>query len=208
MQAFDGHEIDLQRLRELATKYTGGWVSAIPNPRLDQHLSNDELMISICIRLGVKIVHGNTTCIFCDTEFDEYGHHGFQCNCKGQLTRRHNTFRDFVHHLAVTGGFSASKEKDGLVADDDSFNAHTNKRPADNYIENFVRGQHYALDEAVISPFTQNALNLTRKKVDYLTAYANKKRERIAGFRKVNDFVFQPMVISALGAWKHLQSPL
>jgi hypothetical protein len=162
----------------------------VPNEHFGTELAPSDFNSAVKFRLGANIFPAVSICSECDGVMDLNAIHATQCGSGGTRTARHNAVRDIVYTFASNARLQVSKETKWLVKD-------SKRKPADVYLPSFNGGKDVALDFAVISPFTDEAM----KSDDYLTKYADKKVKKYADDIKLANYEFQPMIVDTLGRW-------
>ena len=142
-------ECDRVRLQGVSAPRASAWLSAVPSKVLDNHLSNQDLIITIKIWLGIEVHDGVGFCPFCNMIGDPCGRHSGSCMAGGDVTTRHNQIRDENHKLCVRGGL----RPEGLLHRLGEPNAR-GRRPADVIVTGHwpSNGRKTALDFAVTMP--------------------------------------------------------
>jgi hypothetical protein len=183
-------KLSQRRFQSLDNSNSGKWLLVVPNEHFGTELSSIEFLTAAKFRLGAPLFPEVALCLACDAPMDTRGVHATQCMHGGNRTSRHNAVRDIVYTFASSGRIPVAKETKWLVKD-------SNRKPADVYLPSFNCGKDVAIDFAVISPFTDEAMKFD----DYLPKYAEKKVKKYANDVKLANYDFQPMIADTMGRW-------
>jgi hypothetical protein len=191
----DGASYRLCLVNELTQMHASDWLSVIPNTALGLALSSEEFSVLIRYRLCQDIIPSDISCPGCKSQtLDKKGIHALECSAWGDKTRRHNAIRNSILGYCKSAGLNAVIEKSGLIAGN-------KKRPGDVYIESLAKGLDYALDVAITSPFTLDAM-ASRPKDGNLARYYDIKIKNLSAEIRNADFHFAPIIISTMGQWE------
>ena len=160
-------------LKLMAAHGAGTWVHALPtkggNNRVDPQLAS--IMLARAIRAPLH--NHEFFCPCCDGVVDVFGDHCLTCSGGGDRTKRHNKIRNAVYSFCAEAGLSPELERPGLLQprpmlgashEDGSRPAEAGegnagaRRPADVYIPRWKGGRPAALDLAVTSGLSTEAL--------------------------------------------------
>jgi hypothetical protein len=159
------------------------WPSLIPSESMKQYLPNDEFRCAIKYQLGFKITEEGGKCEVCSGIMDAYGAHATVCKLGGATIARHNTVRDKLVVLAGLCGYVSEYEKKDLLKDGSA------RRPADVWIQSWIRDKDLAIDVAVVDGAVNDNIKKTEKTKNerYLVDCAN------------NGLGFIPFVMDSFG---------
>jgi len=105
--------IDVARLLATSAAHSGDWLKALPISSCGLRLSDDEVRIAVCLRLGCDTCTPHTC--RCGTLVDSTGRHGLSCRLSAGRQARHSLLNDIVHHALIRAGVPAKKEPEGLA---------------------------------------------------------------------------------------------
>ena len=128
------------------------WLLAPPITSVDLPMSDEEVRISVGVRLGALLCQ-QQICV-CRTKVDVRGIHGQSCRKNAGRHIRHNSINDIVWRAMRRAGIQSIKEPLGLLRDD-------GKRPDGVRMIPWSRGRCVALDVTVQDTFTATHLPLT-----------------------------------------------
>ena len=107
---------DMAHLLASAASASGSWIHALPSANLGLRLSDQDIRISIGIRLGAHIVSEHT-CL-CGTRVQTDSHYGLSCKRSAGRQSRHHAVNDILARTLRSVGIPAVLEPPGLLRED------------------------------------------------------------------------------------------
>ena len=84
---------NVKRLNAYQDPFGSAWLNVVPSKNLGLKLTDQQLRISLSLRLGAKICEKHTC--RCGKLVEENGHHGISCTrSAGRFSRHHQGYRD------------------------------------------------------------------------------------------------------------------
>ena len=107
---------DRARLLEGGTSGFGFWIHTLPSANLGHRLLDQEVRISIGLRLGAQIVSEHS-CV-CGIRVHPDGYHGLSCRRSAGCQSRHHAVNDIIATTLCSVGVPAILEPPGLMRGD------------------------------------------------------------------------------------------
>ena len=102
---------DKARLLAVAAPHSGDWLKALPISACGLRMSDEEVRIAVCLRLGCNTGLPHTC--RCGVNVDNSGIHGLSCRRSAGRQARHHSLNDIVYHALVRAGLPSIKEPSG-----------------------------------------------------------------------------------------------
>ena len=184
-------EEDVARLNATASKHAGAWLQAIPITNNGLKLTDEEIRVAICLRLGLKI-YEPFPCA-CGNIVDQFGSHCFSCKKNSGRILRHEAINHLLHRELTKCDLSPTLEPTGLLA-------NSPLRPDGVTRIPFERGRQLAWDFTCTHPLCPSIMRLTNGLPGQAAALAEERK-----FSKYKDFsteyIFVPIAMETLGAF-------
>jgi hypothetical protein len=107
---------DRARLLAVMAPHSGDWLKALPISACGLRLSDDEVRIAVCLRLGCNT--GMPHSCKCGAAVDCFGIHGLSCRLSAGRQSRHHSLNDIVYHALIRAGLPSIKEPSGSMKED------------------------------------------------------------------------------------------
>ncbi|XP_065315669.1 uncharacterized protein LOC135924537 [Gordionus sp. m RMFG-2023] len=173
---------DIQLL-QLNDKYGGyEWLEALPSLTLDNLLTNDQLRVTIGFRLGCSLTHLHT-CHLCNLPVQPNARHGLNCSRSQGRHLRHKAINKIIHN-------ALNKAKIPNILEPTNLSLQDGLRPDGLTCIPWSNGKSLIWDATCVSSFPSSINS------NPLTNGENKK---INKYSILNNFIFQPIVISTNG---------
>ena len=104
------------RLLASASPGASAWLTPPPLPTLGLKLNNEQLRISIALRIGAPICAPHQC--KCGYAVDNLGTHGLSCKLNAGRFARHTEANSFIRRALVSAGLLSVLEPHGLCRDD------------------------------------------------------------------------------------------
>ena len=130
----------------------GEWLNAFPSPKTGTLLTNEEVRISVGLRLGAAIVTPHF-CINCGASVTAKGHHGLSCSKSKGRFPRHERIKDLIARALRSSGLPCRIEPVGLLRSD-------HRRPDGETLIPWSRGKPLAFDVTCCDFFAPSRLHL------------------------------------------------
>jgi len=98
--------IDLARLQYISLPHASDWLMVMPTKKMDTFLTNDELRVLLCFRLGIAIYNDH----ICHAK----GGYAFSCRRNNGKSIRHNMVNEIIHCGQTEAGISNTWEPSHL----------------------------------------------------------------------------------------------
>ena len=108
--------MDRARLNGCAAPGSGDWLHAIPSEKIGTRLTNEQLRIAVCLRLGANVFLQHT-CV-CGAESDSKGNHALCCKLQRGRIARHTLCNDIILRALNSAGIPSQAEPSGLSRTD------------------------------------------------------------------------------------------
>lgn len=107
--------IDKARLLGCSAQGASAWLSALPSSNLGLRLSDEQLRIAVCLRLGsrVSLTH---SCV-CGSQSDAHGIHALSCNHIKARHSRHHQLNSIISRALTSAMIPNRLEPTGLLRD-------------------------------------------------------------------------------------------
>ena len=129
--------VDRARLLASVSPSSGSWLNALPCSNIGLLLSNEEVRISLGLRLGAPLVRPHR-CV-CGTEVEQDSHHGLSCRRSAGRHRRHALANDVIVRAIRSVDVHAELEPPRFLRDDF-------KRPDGATLDPWKRGKYLVWD--------------------------------------------------------------
>jgi len=185
--------VDRARLLASVSPGSGSWLNALPCSNLGLHLSNEDVRISVGLRVGAPLVRPHR-CV-CGTEVNEYGHHGLSCRRSAGRHRRHALANDVIVRAIRSIDVHAELEPPRLLRDD-------LKRPDGATLDPWTRGKYLVWDFTCPDTLAPSHINRSSTAAGSAAVLAEgKKREKYSELITSGPYIFVPIAIETMGAW-------
>ena len=185
-----GDDLQKARLNGCRARGSSAWVGAMPNSNLGLRLTNEELRIAVCLRLGAPISSPHI-CV-CGSQADQHGRHALSCNHTRSRHVRHRHLNDLISRALNSAMLPNKLEPVGLLQID-------NKRPDGQTLLAWKKGRYLAWDASCVHRLAASWLP---RSIGTGTPAANEAetRKRRKYHHLGDDFVFEPVVVETFGA--------
>ena len=179
------------RLLSVSSKGSSAWLNAIPLPNLGLKLSNEQLRISIALRLGADVCLPYSC--KCGAQVDSSGVHGLSCRFNKGRTARHAEANDIIRRALVSAGLPAVLEPQGLCRAD-------GKRPDGATLGPWSKGKQLVWDFTCVDTLALSNLPTSSQGAGKLASTAeHKKRTKYEDL--LHAYAFCPIAVETFGAW-------
>ena len=153
------------------TAHAGDFLDANPSPSLGLHMDSRSFGVAMGYRLGITLLKpGECRALNCNQDSDAKGDHAMHCHDDNGLKgSRHDRIRDNVFKEAQHASLNPTKEMPGLIL-------HSQSRPADIYVANWIDGRKMAFDVSVVSP--------TRRHITSRRRFCRSRNRDAIGFKE------------------------
>ena len=128
---------NVKRLNAYQDPFGSAWLNVVPSKNLDLKLTDQQLRISLSLRLGAKICEKHTC--RCGKLVEENGNHGLSCaRIAGRFSKHHN-LNTLVNQALSSIKVPSILEPNGLTRTD-------GKRPDGNTLPPWEEGKHLVWD--------------------------------------------------------------
>ena len=184
-------DTELSRLSAAPAKHSGDWLRTMPISKCGLALSNNELRISVCLRLGLPIF-GSHMCT-CGDLIDPLGQHCFVCKRNSGKHARHHAINQLIQRELSRCDIPSESEPSGLFA-------MNQLRPDGITTVPWSRGQQLIWDFTCTHSLSASNLRSTSGEIGKAAAMAeenkNRKYSPIPGH-----LIFTPIALETLGAY-------
>ena len=175
--------------------HAGDWLSVFPSSALGLHLIDREYRLCLLYWLGLPMSEEGYRCSICNSEADTFGDHQVGCGGNGDRIHRHDSLRDAIFSAAQSAALAPQKEVPSLIP-------YIQRRPADIYLPNWIRGRRAALDVTVISTLQSLTVNQASSVQGHaLMVGEERKRAAHAEACHAVGVSFVPLVAESIGGW-------
>ena len=130
--------------------------NAIPSSNVGNLLSDEEMRVSLCLRLGTEIYHEHVC--KCGMVCDRYAMHSFSCKKNNGKIIRHNIINHIFHMSLLSAGIPNALERNNLINSN-------NLRPDGITLIPFTKGKSLVWDVTFPHPLAPCVLqNFSRGK--------------------------------------------
>jgi hypothetical protein len=194
--SIDTNVITQARLQSNALKHAGVWLNALPSAKIGNLLSDEEMRISACFRLGIQIYEEHIC--KCGAVVDKFGAHSFSCKRNNGKMLRHNIVNSIISKSLTSAGLQNKTEPSNLI------NAN-NLRPDGITLIPFKRGKSLVWDVTLPHPLAVSHLqNFSPGKS--ATNAENKKLIKYVSL--VENYQFVPIAIETTGGYATLANSI
>ena len=176
-------------LAAAADRHSGAWLNAVPIQQNGLCLTNEELRIRVCIRLGLKMCLPQP-CV-CGASIDAYGTHCFTCKRNSGKNARHSMMNELLKHELTKCQIPSRLEPSGLSG----FNG---LRPDGVTCVPWSRGQPVAWDFTCVHTLCASHLRTTQGLVGEAARRAEAKKTAKYAL-SATDVSFRPLAVESLG---------
>ncbi|XP_055351591.1 uncharacterized protein LOC129597910 [Paramacrobiotus metropolitanus] len=189
LEVFQGDEISTARLLAQSRPESGIWLNALPSAHIGNLLGDDELKISVGLRLGATICEPHD-CVKCLKPVDGYGHHGLSCVFSAGRHPRHGGLNSII---CVSAGVPAKLEPRGT--------SHTTERRPDGCTTfAWKRGLCLAWDVTCVDTVALSHVKATSTTVGAAAVQAEDKKSRLYIYL-AGRYLFVPIAFETMGPW-------
>ena len=180
---------DKARLLAVAAPHSGDWLKALPISACGLRMSDEEVRIAVCLRLGCNTGLPHTC--RCGVNVDNSGIHGLSCRRSAGRQARHHNLNDIVYHALVRAGLPSIKEPSGSMKEDA-------RRPDGVTLVSWSSGKCLAWDATVTDTmaFTHSnrTVHVAGSAAEFIAAAKNRKYEYLAASK-----IFIPLAFETYG---------
>lgn len=170
---------------------SGSWLRALPSSALGLRLSNEEVRISVGLRIGAELASPHS-CV-CGTLVATNGHHGLSCRRSAGRHVRHRLANDVIARAFRAAEVPVDVEPPGLLRND-------GKRPDGVTVIPWSSGRSLVWDFTCPDTVAPSHISHTS-----LAAGAAAGTAESSKIQKYSDLVpnydFYPVAIETMGAW-------
>ena len=187
----DSSDISTARLNAVSAKHASDWLNATPIANNGLHLTNEELRIAICLRLGLK-VYAEHNCS-CGKVVDQYGLHGFCCKRNNGKTIRHAALNTLIHREFGKCDVPCALEPNNLTS-------ASGLRPDGITITPRKRGRQLVWDFTCTHTLSASNMKSTGGAPHKAAELAERKKsQKYSSFEP--QYIFTPIAIESLGPY-------
>eukprot|EP00666_Eupelagonemidae_sp_cell4sb_P017760 gene17760-biopygen41254 len=143
---------DRAQLRSELLPGAGDCLTVLPSRALGLAMRPGEFLVELKKRMLCDIFPAGLACPLCSGAMDRRGHHCMLCPCGGDRTTMHNVLRGTFANDLSGAGLHPEVEAPHLLLPDPEHPGQTDRRPADVFLNSFMRRLPTAFDFAVTSP--------------------------------------------------------
>ena len=177
------------RLLGCSSRGASAWLSALPSGTMGLRLTNEQLRIAICLRLGSR-VFSTHQCV-CGAQSDSQGNHALSCNHTKSRHARHHQLNDILSRALNSAMMPNRLEPTGLARTD-------NRRPDGVTLVPWIRGRLLAWDASCIHRLALTWVGPSSFEGTPAADQAElRKRKKYAAIEE--DSIFEPFVVETLG---------
>ena len=107
-------DVDHARLKAASAPHSGDWLHTPPIASLGLKLTDDEVRISVALRLGIRACTSHNS--VCGKLVDARGLHGLSCRRSTPRHQRHAILKYIIWRSIKRAQIAAHKEQTGLVS--------------------------------------------------------------------------------------------
>ncbi|XP_055330419.1 uncharacterized protein LOC129582829 [Paramacrobiotus metropolitanus] len=190
LEVFQGDEVNTARLLAQSRPEAGIWLNALPSAHIGNLLGDDELKISIGLRLGATICEPHD-CVKCHKPVGGYGHHGLSCAFSAGRHPRHGALNSIVCRAFVSAGVPAKLEPRGT--------SHINERRPDGCTTfAWKRGLCLAWDVTCVDTVALSHVKATSTTAGAAAMQAELRKSGLYSYL-VGRYLFVPIAFETLG---------
>ena len=183
--------MDRTRLNGCAAPGSGDWLHAIPSDKIGTRLTNEQLRVAVCLRLGANVFLQHT-CV-CGAESDSKGNHALCCKLQRGRFARHSMCNDIILRALNSAGIPSQVEPSGLSRTD-------GKRPDGVSLIPWSHGKSVVWDFTCAHRLATSLCHLAREPGASIAAYREGlKAQKYKELAIQNSLVFQPVSCETLG---------
>ena len=182
---------DTARLLACGASASGAWMHALPSANLGLRLSNQDIRISVGLRLGAQIVTEHTC--KCGVPVQPNGHHGLSCKRSAGRQSRHHAVNDILARTLRSVGVQAILKPQGLLRED-------GKRPDGATLIPWSGGRSMLWDFTCPDTLAPSHLSKTTVLAGAAASEAeDRNRIKYSNFFHTHQFI--PVAVETLGVW-------
>ena len=184
---------DRARLNGCAAPGSGDWLHAIPSDKTGTRLSNEQLRIAVCLRLGANVFLQHT-CV-CGAESDSKGNHALCCKLQRGRIARHTLCNDIILRALNSTGTPSQTEPPGLSRTD-------GKRPDGVSLIPWSHGKSVIWDFTCAHRLATSLRHLASEPGASIAAYREGlKAQKYKELAIQNSLIFHPVSCETLGGF-------
>ena len=181
----------LNTTEKATAHHSGDWLHAMPISKCGFALSNDEIRISVCLRLGLPI-YGDHHCK-CGEEVDPLGQHCFTCKRNNGKHARHSAMNQLIKRELNRCYIPSQLEPAGLLASNQL-------RPDGITVCPWSRGKQLVWDFTCTHSLSSSNLRATDGESGKAAEFA--ERRKMSKYAALpQHLLFMPLAIETLGAY-------